>query len=266
MNPYKHWEHVREGARYMGSGTSPRSETVVSERVLVRVLMWTGLPLLGAGAGWLLKSVAGWVASLPWAPLQGPFELADQLIASFGEPQATIGALAVGAVAGLVLAFIAEQESLTVAVSHDRVTTKRGDTSRKIGRASVNAVFLDGKQLVLLGRSGEELAREASDLDAGRLRDAFQAHGFPWLAGGDPYKGEYRLWVEDTPDLPAGANALLRARARVLGKGDDEAAELVAELRAELARLGIVVREEKKRQYWRRTEQPPAAPGDTTGT
>lgn len=256
MNPYSQREYVQEGARYMRSGALPRgNETVVSERAWVRVLMWTGLPLLGAGAGWLLKSMAGWVASLPWAPLQGPFELADRLIASFGEPQATIGALAIGAVAGLVLAFIAEQESLTVAVSHDQVSIKRGEHSSRIERTSVNAVFLDGKQLVLLGRSGEELAREASDLDTDRLRGAFQAHGYPWLADGDPYKDEYRLWVEDTPALPAGADALLKARARALDRGGDGKDD-AAELRAELARLGIVVREEKKRQYWRRTEQP----------
>ncbi|MGH3146194.1 MAG: YqeB family protein, partial [Rubrobacter sp.] len=81
----------------MQSGASSGSdETIVSESVWALVLTWTGLPLLGAGAGWLLKSVAGWVATLPWAPLQGPFKLADQLIASFGEPQSTIGALAFG--------------------------------------------------------------------------------------------------------------------------------------------------------------------------
>jgi hypothetical protein len=256
MNPYDQWEHVQEGVQYMKSGASPRgNETVVAERVWVRVLMWTGLSLLGAGAGWLLKSVAGWVASLPWAPLQGPFELADQLIASFGEPQATIGALAIGTVAGLVLAFFAEQESLTVAVSHGQVSMKRGEFARRIERASVNAVFLDGKQLVLLGREAEELAREASDLDAERIQAAFLAHGYPWRADGDPYKDEYRLWVEDTPDLPAGADALLKARARALGRGDD-GREDAAELRAELARLGVVVREEKKRQYWRRVREP----------
>lgn len=242
----------------MRSDASPRSsETVVAENVGRRVLIWAGLLLLGAGAGWLLKSIAGWVASLPWAPLQGPFELAERLISSFGEPQATVGALAVGGVAGLVLAFIAEQESLTVAVAHDGVITKRGGSSARIERTSVDAVFLDGNQLVLLGRSGEELAREPSDLDADRLRDAFQVHGFRWLAGGDPYKVEYRLWVEDLPDLPAGADALLKARARALGKGDGGKSDAAA-LRAELARLGIVVREEEKRQYWRLTREHPA--------
>jgi predicted lysophospholipase L1 biosynthesis ABC-type transport system permease subunit len=35
--------------------------TLVGERC---VLVWIGFPLLGLPAGWLLKSVAGWVASV----------------------------------------------------------------------------------------------------------------------------------------------------------------------------------------------------------
>ncbi len=83
-----------------------------------------------------------------------------------------------------------------------------------------------------------------------RLQAAFVTHGYTWLAG-DPHADEYRLWVEDTPDLPPGADALLGARARALGKGGDGKDD-AAELRAELAKIGVVVREEKKRQYWRR--------------
>ena len=252
MISHKQREPNRRGARYMQShGSLREEETVMSERAWVRALMWAGFLLFGAGAGWLLKAVTGWVVSLPWAPLQGPFLLLDRLIASFGEPQATIGVLAAGAVAGLAIAFIAEQESLAVVFSGDRITIKRGETLREIERASVGAVFLDGRQLVLLGRSGEELARENSDLDAGRLREAFLTHGFRWLADGDPYEDEYRLWVEHTPDLPPGADALLKARKKALDRGE-EGKEDAAELRSELARLGVVVREEKKRQYWRR--------------
>ena len=230
------------------------SETTVTEPAWTRVLMWSVFPLIGVGIGWLLKAIAGWVVSLPWAPLQGPFRLVEELVASFGEPQATIGALSLGAVAGLVLAFIAEQERLIVSVSNGRVLVARGEFSREIERPSVKAIFVDGAQLVLLGFSGEELVREALDLDTDRLRAAFVGHGYTWLSGGDPYKDEYRLWVEDTPDLPPGADALLKARARALERGDKGKEDAVA-LRAELAKLGIVVREEKTRQYWRRTRE-----------
>jgi hypothetical protein len=221
----------------------------VAESVWVFVLLWGGAPPLGAGAGWLLKVLVGWIARLPWAPFEGPLKL----IASLPEPQVTIGALAIGALAGAALALIATLERLTVTVSDDRVTMVRGDGRRReVERAAVTSVFVDGKRLVLLGAVGEEVAGESSDLDVGRLAAAFRAHGYPWSAEGDPYRDDYRRWVEGLPGLPAGADALLRARQRALTKGDDGEA---VDLRAELARLGVVIRDEKKRQYWRLTGQ-----------
>jgi hypothetical protein len=231
--------------------------TVVAPTIGERALVWIGFPLVGAGAGWLLESVAGWVASLPWAPFQGPFTL----VASIADrPLATVGALAAGGAAGLVVALLAEDDYVTVTVDDDQVTIAQGASRRNVQRASIDAVFLDGKQLVLLGHATEELARQGGDLpDAKRLEDAFLAHGYPWRADGDPHRDEYRRWVEDHPDLSTGAHAVLKARARALDKGDGKDAE---ELRAELAKQGIVVRERGKRQYWRRTRQPSGIPGD----
>jgi hypothetical protein len=237
--------------------TTPRGQTVVAEPRWWRVLVWIGIPLLGLPAGWLLESVASWVASLPWVPFQGPFKL----VASVPEPHATIGALVVGGLAGLVLATLAALDRLTVTVADDQVAFTRGGVTRAVTRALVGAVFLDGKQLVLLGPATEELARETSDLQADRLEDAFVVHGFPWRADGDPYRDEYQRWVDDGAGLPAGANALLKARARALDKGDGDDA---AELRTELARLGVVVRDQRKRQYWRRSGRSLAAPADPT--
>ena len=224
--------------------------TTVTQPAWVRLLVWVSFPLLGGGAAWLLKAITGWVVALPWAPLQGPFMLLDRLVAYVGEPRATIGVVAVGAAAGLLLALMADAERLVVTVSSEQVRLVRGENSREISRSSVGAVFPDGEHLVLLGRAGEELVREAHDLGEYRLQRAFVTHGYTWLAG-DPHADEYRLWVEGTPDLPPGADTLLGARARALGKGG-EGKDDAAELRAELAKIGVVVREDKKRQYWRR--------------
>jgi hypothetical protein len=246
----------RQGQPGRAGATPPRGQTVVVEPRWQRLLVWIGFPLLGLAAGWLLKSVAGWVASLPWAPFQGPFKLVE----SVPEPHASIGALVVGGLAGLVLATLAALDRLTVTVADDQVTVTRGGVTRTFKRPLVGAVFLDDRRLVLLGRATEELAREASDLEADRLGDAFVAHGFPWRAGGDPYLGAYQRWVDGVPGLPAGADALFKARARALDKGDGDE---VAKLRADLARLGVVVRDEHKRQYWRRSGRSAAARGDT---
>ena len=228
------------------SGAPGQSETVVKTSAWLANLFWFGLPLLGALLGWGVRAAAAWVTTLPWAPFQGPGEL----IASIPAPWATVAMLLVGAVGGLVLAFLAMMESLEVVVADDRVTLKRGDVTQSIKRDLIHAAFLDGDQLILLGRSTEELARSVDSFELGekRLGSAFRAHGYAWLDGGDPHKDEYRRWVEDLPDIPGAANALLKARARALSKGDEEDA---AQLRAELAKLGIMLRDEKKRQFWR---------------
>jgi len=220
---------------------------VVKDPPWLRGLYWVGFPVLGAGVGWLVKVFAAWVAGLHWAPWQGLFKA----VASIPDPGATWGALAVGAVAGLVLGFLAWQESLMVTVGSGSVGLKRGDKVREIAAPEVKGVFVDRNQLVLLGPAGRELAREKSDLDGAVLERAFREHGFAWLAG-DPHAGEFRLWVPEDPGLPGAAHALLRARARAVDKGR---AEEAAELRGELAGLGVVVRDERKRQYWRDTAE-----------
>lgn len=222
---------------------SERSETVVGARAWEQALVWVGFPVLGVLAGWLVKALAGWASTLPWVPFQGPL----RLLASIPEPWATLGALVLGGAVGLVVAFIGHQENLTVTVSADTVTLRRGESSRELAAGSIDGAFVDGKRLVLLGPDTGELAREQTDLDTGRLRDAFTAHGFTWHDA-DPHREAFRPWVEDSPDLSGSAHALLKARRRALAKDKKDDA---AELRDELGKLGVVVREDKQRQYWR---------------
>jgi len=218
-------------------------ETVVVDPPWVKVLMWLGFPLIGAGALWALSLAADWVAGLDWAPFQGPFKLA----AGIPEPQATIGALLLGVVGGLLVAGIGAYESLKLTVRHHEVIVERKGATHTIGRSEIDSAFLDGKHLVVLGQDGAELAREPSDLDKEAVRKAFQAHAYAWRDG-DPYKRDYRRWVQDDPDLPRAADAFLRARAKAVTDGKEDDAR---ELRDELAKLGVVVRDEKKKQYWR---------------
>ncbi|MGW0732701.1 YqeB family protein [Streptomyces sp. NPDC002851] len=208
--------------------------------------------LCGAVAGPLVALLAHVLLKLPWAPFEGP----ARLLASVPQPWLTIGTAAVGAAAGLVVGLIAVHEELGLRVTPDATTLTRGDVSREVARADVALVARDGKQLVLLGPGTEELAREECDLNGRRLAEAFDAHGWPW-ADADPHREAFRLWVPDLPGLPDGADALLKARARALKRTGAEAE--VRELRAELARLGVYVRDEKsggtggrKQQYWRR--------------
>lgn len=220
--------------------------TVVREPAWVRFGLWIVFPLVGGVLGWFLHGIAEWVVDLPDFPGKGPF----RLLASFPPGPATLIQAGVGVASGLLLALIAAYERLTVTVAHDRVTLTRGDKAIPVPRERVWGAFADGKYLVIVDRDGAEPAREKHDLSSAALRAAFRAHGYPWLEG-DPFADRFQLWVVGVPGLPPGGEALLTARATALEKSK---AEDAARMRAELARLGVVVRDEKKAQYWRRAE------------
>ncbi|PRW61854.1 hypothetical protein CEP50_18510 [Actinopolyspora mortivallis] len=218
-----------------------------------RILAWSCFPLVGAAVLWGAETLAGPITELAWFPFQGVFEL----VTSLPEPQVTLGVLAVGALAGAVVAHLFLRDQVKALVSDEEVTILHGERSRTFHRGRIETAFVDRKQLVLLGTDDRELVRVGDEVDRRRFRAAFRAHGYGWCEEGDPHEDEYRRWVEGLPDLPAGADALLRARARALEKDDRQDAE---QLREQLGELGVVVREGKrKRQYWR-----PVRPRNTT--
>ncbi|GAA4618997.1 YqeB family protein [Saccharopolyspora hordei] len=220
---------------------SEPAPTTVAEHALLRRAMWIICPVAGALVGLLLRWASGWVAGLSWAPFQGVFELA----ASVPDPQGTVGAVAIGALIGFGFAGLFAQERLNVTVSPQRITLRVGRSEQHLDRGDVDAVFVDGRDFVVLDASGAELARRRSDLDRAALRTAFTEHGYPWHDG-DPH--EYRLWDEEDSELPLRVNVLMADRERALRKRDRKEAAL---LRAELAEHGIVVRDAQRRQYWR---------------
>ncbi|WP_026928974.1 YqeB family protein [Glycomyces tenuis] len=225
----------------MGGSTDDR--TVVSEPGWLTPALWVGLPLVGGVLGWVLTLVAEWYVGLPVAPLQGPVEWLTDLSTV---PRIAV-AVGVGVVAGLVIALLIVSALLTVTVDRRGIETKRGDDEQRAEAAAVASVFVEDKRMVVLGHRGEELVSVEFDLDRRELRAAVERHGYRWSEG-DPFKDAYRLWVPDAEGLPAGANPVLKARQGAVrdGKGDD-----AAELRAELAKLGVVVRDEDKKQHWR---------------
>lgn len=215
----------------------------VQEAAAVRYGIWVACPAAGAAAAWGLKLAAGWITTLGWFPFQGVFELVTEM----PEPWATLVAVAVGVVAGVVFALFWAREMMSVEVSHARVTLRRDDKTFDFGRDEVESVFADGKQLVLLSPAGAELAREKSDLSRTGLERAFTEQGYRWRAA-DPFAQDFRMWIEHAPDLPADVNALFTARRKAISKYETEEA---AELAREIRKRGVSVRDEKKRQYYR---------------
>jgi hypothetical protein len=228
----------------VSASESSFDETVVDDPA-ARVLYWLLFPVLGAGLGWLVAWAAGAIAGLPWAPFQFVFEWIDDA----PDPQAALAAAGVGLVVGLVVSVLAVADMLVVRVGGGEVSLSRGGKKRSLARGDITGVFFDRSELVLLGRGSTELAREKTDLSKARVEAAFTAKDYPWLAGGDPHRDEFRIWTRLDDDLPGVAHGLLIDRAAALEKGRSEEA---AVLREQLLKLGVVVRDDKKKQYWRR--------------
>lgn len=215
--------------------------TVLTQPTWITACVYAAFAAIGAGAGLLIELLADWLVTLPWVPMQGPFELAVTI------PSPWLPAT--GAVLGLAVALVAHHEQLTVHVTDAALTLRQKGKTQELPRDTVGTVFQDGKWLVLLDRGGGELARRESDLDPRRIATALTRHGYAW-SDDDPHRSDFRPWVPETPGLSEEANAVLKARQQLLrekGSSDDA----VAELREELTRLGVVVRDEKRRQYWR---------------
>ncbi|MGH8878861.1 MAG: YqeB family protein [Stackebrandtia sp.] len=226
----------------METSASGHVRKVTAESTWVFILMWAGFPVVGAGVLWGLSWVIGWLSTLEAAPFKDLIELA----ASTPEPYLTIGALAIGALLGLGVAFLGHADSLKVTIEDERIVASRGGKEQQVATADVTAALRDGKYLVLLDGAGAELLREKSDIPRARMRQDFIDCGFTWHEE-DPHKDQWRRWVDGTPDLPKGANALLRTRAKELKKMDPDLIDVNAELR----KLGVMVRDEKSRQHWR---------------
>lgn len=220
-----------------------QDETVLTYPRWVLAGLWTVPPLLGAAAGALIRWVV--VSDVGWLPLPGWVLLINRV----PEPWLAIGLTVAGLVAGLAVSAAIHEDRVTIRLSPRRVKLAHGDEEpTELARTALSAVYFDRDELVLLGRDGEELARQACDLDREAVVAAFRRHGYPWYDQ-DPHANEYRRWVPGLPELPAGADALLRARKKALQEQDrDEAAQL----RQELARRGLAVRDDEQRQFWRR--------------
>ncbi|MFI5491460.1 hypothetical protein [Actinoplanes sp. NPDC051859] len=219
-------------------------ERTVATPASLRVAVWLGVPAAGAGLGWLIHYLLDWILRIPFAPFRSLLRQVERL----GEPQATIGALVVGAGLGLIFAFYIDREALTVRVAGTEVVLTRPGVHRTVPRADITTAYRDRDHLVLLDRTGREVAREPFLVGARRLAALF---GTAWHDQ-DPYAEEYRRWVPGLPQVPAEAEALFAARQRALDKHDDRD---VRELRTELARLGYVLRDDRKRQHFRRADQ-----------
>ncbi|WP_112247913.1 YqeB family protein [Kribbella monticola] len=223
--------------------------TVIGHSTSDKAVLFGGLPLAGAALGFFLPLIAEWGAGQKWVPFLRPLEL----IASWDSWWAVIACTAAGSIAGVLLAGMALEDTLKVTITNSGIEFLKNQQTVRVRREQVAVVFLDGREIVVQDASSRELARERHDQlksDARQIPGAFRRHGYPWSEAGDPHGEKFRRWVEDDPDLPPTVNAVLRARSKAFDQGDKGKADL-RELREELGKLGYVVRDRNKNQYWR---------------
>lgn len=123
-------------------------------------------------------------------------------------------------------------------------------TTDYVPRDSIAAVFLDGKELVLLDAETKQITRNrASDLSKTELQAAFERYGYPWTGIADPHEPEFQRWTDGHPNLDEKANKLLRTRARAL---QDEQPGAAADLADRLQSIEVVLRDRDGNQQYRR--------------
>jgi len=131
----------------------------------------------GVALGALIPILARWVATLPWAPLQGPIEL----LGSTSQPWLAWGRPVLGLAVGLAMAAWIVVDSPVLDIhDHEIHVRRRGQVERVIERAKVDAVYRRGSKLVIETDTGRPLFEGEIEGDEAAVRDVFVTHGFPW--------------------------------------------------------------------------------------
>lgn len=226
--------------RPAGDGDTP---VVLGYARADRLVLLVGFPALGGLLGLALPPLARWSLRVPVLPIRFLFRLA----ASVAAPWEIAVCAGGGVVLGFGLALLAVTDSLRVTLTTDGIRLDERDRSWTVDRADVDAVFLDGRLLVVLDRHSCVVVRDVPQASREALAHGFRSHGYPWRDT-DPYADLYRRWIPGTPDLPPAVDAVLAARAVALRK---RSAGECRNLAGAVEKLGYAVREEGGRQYWR---------------
>lgn len=224
--------------------TTPQSVTEVGPSRAFHLVVWIAFPLVGAVAGALVALLLDWALGLSWVPFQGPLELVDELTGGWTLPVLAV----VGLALGLVIAVLTQRDVARLEVGADQVTLSQEGREQCVTAGEIAAVFAEDGLLVVQDAVGHRRAWvRLEDLSVREVEEAFVEHGHPWVDA-DPFADDFSRWVPDAPALPTGANAVLVARQKALESNHGRDAE---DFRLELEKLGVVVRDEGDRQYWR---------------
>ncbi|PEE39676.1 YqeB family protein [Bacillus pseudomycoides] len=219
------------------------NETVLGLSKFEKILIILIPMVLGGLIGWFIPTIADWILKLPVVPM----EKLILLITSFNNLWVSIVATVLGIIVGVLLTFIIFDESLEVTLSNNSLQLKLGDNIETIEKKDISVIYMENKQLIILGQNSEELYREVFETRKETVRQTLLNYQYPWKEK-DPFYSHYQRWVLGHPDFPEKINALLYAREFALKENKKENAKY---LRKDLAKLGVVIRDERNGQYAR---------------
>lgn len=199
--------------------------------------------VLGGLIGWFIPVIANWLLKLPAVP----WEKLIKLIASSNSIWVSVIAMIIGIIVGIFLTLVIFAESLEVTITDEKLQVKLDDKVKIFDKKEISAIYVENKQLIILGKTSNELYREHMDTKIDKVREAFNDYSYPWKEK-DPFEHEYQRWVPGHPDFPERVNALLNAREHALKEDEKKEAK---QLREDLAQLGVVIQDKNNAQYAR---------------
>ncbi|MGE7920375.1 YqeB family protein [Viridibacillus sp. NPDC093762] len=208
-----------------------------------KLFLWLILPLIGLVIGYFLPPISEWASKLEWIPFQGPFKLVAGLNAGW----VIFATMAFGLVAGIILTLFIYDEILNIYISEDTLAFKIGKIDMSYDKDNISYIYVDHKDLVVIGHDGHELFRYKKELSTKILKEELGERGY-LFKDGNPYKEQFKKWVPGLTDLPLEANALLKARDVALKNDDSEEALQIV---FELWKLHVSVKEIESKQYYR---------------
>ncbi|WP_189822648.1 YqeB family protein [Streptomyces finlayi] len=143
---------------------------------LLRILV--GFPAVGLGIGFLLPPLARWFDGSATGPLRRLFEA----LGGLEQPWQIALCALVATLLGLLAAYVAVADSARTTVTGAALTIepRDGKKATSLARADVAAVYLDGRDLVVLDAHGRELSRSPRQASRHALSQALRTHGYPW--------------------------------------------------------------------------------------
>lgn len=208
-----------------------------------KLFLWLILPLIGLVIGYFLPPISEWASKLEWIPFQGPFNL----VASLNEGWVIFATMAFGLAAGIILTLFIYNEILNIYISEDTLAFKIGKIDMSYDKDDISYIYVDHKDLVVIGHDGYELFRYEKELSTKTIKEELGEWGY-LFKDGNPYKEQFKKWVPGLTDLSLEANALLKARDVALENDDSEEALQIV---FELWKLHVSVKEIKSKQYYR---------------